>query len=228
MGEDRAMSGLREFNALKDYPEPKFPRIADRQIDHKIIASYRGEEFFDGDRKYGYGGLRDDGRWEPIARFMCEEYQPESVLQLGCEKGFLLNEFLRLNPLMRIRGMETSLYARNNAIKHIRLGIRLQPYIPMPWGYREFDLVIAIGIVYTLSLHDAIHMLKEIQRVGKRAFITLGSYDTYEDLKLMRQWTLLGTTLLRRDEWIDVMEHAGYQGDYWFVDAESLKLCASS
>ena len=51
---------MREFNALEGYPEPKQPRIASkglRTIHHRIIASYRGQDLYDGDRNYGYGAF---------------------------------------------------------------------------------------------------------------------------------------------------------------------------
>ena len=38
------------------------------------IASRFGQEYWDGDRRYGYGGYRYDGRWNPIAARMAEHY----------------------------------------------------------------------------------------------------------------------------------------------------------
>ena len=62
----------------------------------------------------------------------------------------------------------------------------------------EFDFVMALGVVYTHSLGDAIKCLKEIQRVGKgKSFITLASYEDQNDFWLFKQWSLLGTTILR-------------------------------
>lgn len=230
MDVDKVTNVLREFDALKDYPAPKEPRIVGtRTVKHRILASQRGKDFFDGDRNCGYGGLKNDGRWAPIARNMCEEYQlgeHSSVLQLNCEKAFLLYELLKLHPLMRVRGTETSTYARDHATPGIRLGVRLEPPTRIPFDYKEFSLVIALGVVYTLNLADAITCLKEIERVGQRAFITLGAYDTEEDLKLFRQWSLLGCTILKKDEWKEVLTHCGYTGDYWFVSGHSLNLQA--
>lgn len=218
---------LREFNALKGYPQPQYRIVGSRTIKHRILASQRGYDFYDGDRDCGYGGFNYDGRWKPIAEHMCAEYalnEKSAVLQIGCEKGFLLHEFLQLYPLMRVRGTEISVYARDHAMRDIRLGIRLVPFTDIPFDYQEFHLVIAIGVVYTLNLADAIRCLQEIQRVGKRAFVTLGSYDTDQDLTLFRAWSLLGSTILRKEEWLEVMTHAGYSGDYKFITAESLKL----
>ena len=89
---------MREFNLLADYPKPKEPRYAGsnlRTIEHRIIASYREKDFFDGHRNYGYGGFKYDGRWKKVADNICKEYElnnDSSFLQIGCEKGFLLKD----------------------------------------------------------------------------------------------------------------------------------------
>ena len=220
---------MREFHVLNNYHKGT-KRVANRTIRNRIIASSRDKHFFDGDRENGYGGFAYDGRWEPIARMMCEEYKLDDkagVLQINCEKGFLLHEFLKLHPCMRVRGTETSVYARNTGMPDIRLGIRLEPPTAIPFDRKEFDLVIALGVVYTLNLPDAIRCLREISRVGKQSFVTLGAYDEDEDYKLMRSWSLLGTTILRKDEWIEVLEHVNYHGDYQFITSKDLGLCAS-
>ena len=62
---------MREFDALSGYPEPTQPWVVSpnlRTIQHHIVASYRGKEFYDGDRDFGYGGFNYDGRWLPIAQ----------------------------------------------------------------------------------------------------------------------------------------------------------------
>ena len=79
---------MREFDALSGYPEPKHPRVvspSQRTIHHWIVASYRDKEFYDGDRNYGYGGFKYDGRWEKIAKKITNEYNLDnksSFLQL--------------------------------------------------------------------------------------------------------------------------------------------------
>ena len=56
--------------------------------------------------------------------------------------------------------------------------IRFSDYRNLDFENGFFDLVIAIGPVYTLNLGDGIGLLKEIQRVTKKnSFITLGSYE---------------------------------------------------
>ncbi len=222
---------MREFDLLKGYPEPKEPRLVHpkiRTIHHRIIASDRGREFYDGDRNSGYGGLKYDGRWIPIAKNICHEYglnERSSVLQIGCDKGFLLNDLRTLHPQMKVRGVEVSDYAIETAMPSVKPLIRKASFTEIPFEDHEFDCVIAIGPVYSLNLTDAIRCLKEIGRVGKgKGFITLGAYETEEDFRLFRYWTLLGCTILSKNDWIEVLRHVGYSGDYRFNTALSLNL----
>ena len=124
-----------------------------------------------------------------------------------------------------MRGTEVSEYARDNAMENIRPFLTDSKPTEIPFGEDEFDLVIALGTVYTLNLAGAIQCFKEIQRVSRGAsFVTLGSYHNQDDYWLFKHWTVLGATILKREEWIEVMEHCGYTGDYKLTRAESLKL----
>ena len=212
--EGRAM---REWNALRSYPQPESRVVGERTIRDRILASYRGRDFFDGPRSSGYGGLKDDGRWEKVAYDLREDYALEKgsrVIQLGSEKGFLLSMLKMME--IEVVGVEASSYAR----RHSKV-----PVLPnYPPESPPFDLCLALGVVYTLNLGDAMNLIRSIERVAHKSFITLGAYDTEEDLRLFRKWTLLGTTILKQDEWREVLNHCGFTGDYWFVTAESLKL----
>ena len=146
-------------------------------------------------------------------------------MQVGCEKGFLLHDFHQLYPGMKIRGTDISDYAIEHATESVKPFIQKAPFTELPFEDNEFDLVIAIGVVYTLNLADAIKCLKEIQRVSKgKSFITLAAYRTEEEKRLFEWWTLLGTTILHEEEWSEVLKHVGYKGDYKFTTARSLNL----
>ena len=218
---------MREFDAFAGYPEPKEPRIVGpkhRTILNRIAASYRDQEFYDGARANGYGGMVDDGRWGPIAKRIYGEYNLGygRVLQVNAHKGFLLYELYKLG--CRVQGQDCSYYAAENSV--IRLDV--SPFTDLPYDNEAFDFVIAASAVYSHSLPDAIKCLREIQRVGKgRGWITLAAYedeDDIEGLMLLRHWFLLGTTILTKADWLEVMAHAGYTGDYRFDTAKSLNL----
>ena len=223
---------MREFNALKNYPQPKNKRYVSknmRTVQSKIIASYRDESYYDGDRVNGYGGYNYDGRYKDIASFMYDEYQLDenaSVLQLGCEKGFLISDFKTLYPSLNISATEISSYAIEKSMLNVKSNIiQVENFSHVPYADKSFDLVLAIGVVYCLTLADAIVCIKEIQRVAKgKSFITLGAYEDEESLKLFKMWSVLGSTILHVDEWREVLEHCGYAGDYTFVTGKTLNL----
>ena len=79
---------MREINILKGYPSPKEPRMVSenlRTISHRLVASKRDESFFDGQREFGYGGFKYDGRWKKIASNIISTYsfnQSEKILQI--------------------------------------------------------------------------------------------------------------------------------------------------
>lgn len=220
---------MREFDAFAGYPEPKEPRFVGpthRKISNRITASYRDQEFYDGARVNGYGGMVNDGRWEPIARHIRDTYlyhlRSARVLQVGAHKGFLLYELRNMG--VEVFGTEISDYAIENAAVQLDKA----PFTRLPYGSDEMDFVIGASCVYTLNLPDAIKCLQEIQRVGKgRSWITLAAYEDENDIEglmLLRYWFLLGTTILTKADWVEVMEHAKYTGDYRFDTAKTLRL----
>jgi ubiquinone/menaquinone biosynthesis C-methylase UbiE len=222
---------MNEYDVMTGYPEPKHTRRVGSQtrtIENRIIASYRGAEFYDGDRNNGYGGYINDGRWIQVAKNMILRYRLNNnskILQLGCDKGFLIEAFYDLLPGIELCGIDISSYALEAANLKIKQFLKINSFVDLPFQDCSFDFIIAIGPVYSLNLSDAIKCLKEIQRVGKgNAFITLGAYESEEDNRLFRYWTLLGATILHKSEWIKVLNHTKYTGDYKFNTATSLKL----
>ncbi len=221
---------MREFDLLSNYPilKKRYVSKNSRTIKNRITASYRGKSFYDGKRENGYGGFRYDGRWKYIAKKIFDTYQLKDdakILQVGCDKGFLLQDIKKIFPKSKVRGIEISNYAIKSASKKIKKFIKKSPFYELPFKKNEFDFVIAIGPVYSLNLADAILCLTEINRVSKgKSFITLGAYKNEKDLKLFRYWTLLGSTILSKKEWIEVLKHTKYKGDYKFNTAKSLNL----
>ena len=98
------------------------------------------------------------------------------------------------------------------------------PY-KLPFEDNSFDFVIAFASIYMLNFSGVLSALREIQRVCKgTSYVTLGAYQTKEKKELFLEWTLLGTTILHKDEWLEVFQETGYTGDYFFTSAKSLHL----
>ena len=219
---------MREFNLLQDLPQSTEPRIVtNRTIKSRIIASERDEEFYDGDRINGYGGYSYDGRYKPVAKRIIDEYNISfdgSVLHVGSDKGFLLYDLREQLPCAHLRGLEVSNYAMTHTVNKVYSCIRRGILTDFPFPDKKFDFVIASGI-YSLNLPDVIKSLKQRQRVCKgTSHITLGAFETEEEEKLFRKWTLLGTTILSKNDWLEVLDHVKYTGDYWFNTAKTLNL----
>lgn len=216
---------MREFDAFP--PLPPAIRKADKTIINRIAASYRDGEFYDGHRSNGYGGFKDDGRWGPVADHLIKVYglsDESSVLQINCHKGFLVKELL--NRKIHARGTEISQYAIDKADHVAKPFIRKAPFTKQPFPDAEFDLVIAASPVYAGSLTDAISVLREIERVGKgKSFVTLAAYENEAtDYWLLRRYFTLGTLVLSKEDWVEVLNHCGFSGDYRFDTAKSLGL----
>src|SRR3990167_2124024 len=82
------------------------------------IATEFGQDYWDGERRFGYGGYHYDGRWRPVAELMAQHYKLRSdahILDIGCGKGFLLYEFTQVLPEAQVFGVDISEYAIKNA-----------------------------------------------------------------------------------------------------------------
>ncbi len=106
------MGQLRNFvtplhrSTKRDYLE----RMTDNKVQCMKIAKQYGEDYWDGDRRFGYGGYRYmPSRWKPVAEALIGTYSlgPGSrVLDVGCGKGFLLHEMLLIEPELQVCGFD--------------------------------------------------------------------------------------------------------------------------
>jgi hypothetical protein len=223
---------MKEYNLLSDYSQTKLKRFVGkgiRNIEHRIIASERGNLFFDGDRNFGYGGLKYDGRWSGVAKKIIKKFDLKDnskILQIASEKGFLIHEIKKINPKINVLGFETSKYAVSKTIKPVKKLIKkFTSFSDLSLIHSKFDCIIALGVVYIHTLSDAIQLLKNIQRLSKgKSFITLASYETEKDYWLFKDWTVLGSLLYKKEEWKKIMKYAGYKGYYSFTNSKKLNL----
>ena len=74
-------------------------KYIDRMVDEKVHCMLKAKEYegdyWDGDRRYGYGGYKYiDDRWKKVAQPLIDRYGLKSdakILDVGCGKGFLLS-----------------------------------------------------------------------------------------------------------------------------------------
>jgi len=200
-------------------------RMNDEKVHCSEVARRFDREYWDGDRRYGYGGYRYDGRWAGVARQLCEVYHlPENaqILDVGCGRGFLLYEFTRMLPNCSIAGFDVSEYAIATAKEELRPMLSRQDAREVfPYPERSFDLAISINALHNLPPQDIARSLAEMQRVAKNQYVVVESYRSPEELFNLQCWALTCETFLRPEGWSWLFAQVGYRGDYEFIYFES-------
>lgn len=116
-----------EIDLLKNYPKSNRDvsgRGDEKTDEDREIARRFDKEFFDGDRRYGYGGYNYNEKfWSNVVPDFRSKYnlsQDSSILDVGCGKGFMLYDFKRLIPGINVRGIDISQYAIENSLLEIK------------------------------------------------------------------------------------------------------------
>lgn len=216
----------REIDLLVNYPKTKRnvdERGATKTEEDRAIARKFGKEFFDGDRKNGYGGFTYQSRfWQPVVPTFQDFYRlnaGDSVLDVGCAKGFMLHDFKELIPGIKVAGIDISDYAIAHAMDDVKPFVQVANATKLPYPDKSFDLVISINTVHNLERDDLAKALQEIERVSRRgSYITVDAYRTEDEKRRMYNWNLTAKTIMSVDEWVQFFKDVGYTGDYfWFI-----------
>lgn len=215
-----------EIDLLENYPKTKRlvkERGQTKTEEDRQIARQFGREFFDGERRHGYGGFSYHPRfWQPVIPTFQSFYglSPTSkILDIGCAKGFMLYDFVELIPGIAVQGVDVSEYAIQTAKEEVRPFLQQGDARSLPFEDHSFDLVISINTVHNLEVADLAKALSEIERVSRGpSFITVDAYRTAEEKELMEHWNLTAKTIMHVDEWKAFFDSVGYRGDYyWFI-----------
>ena len=217
---------MSEIDLLNLYPRSNRP-IEERgkmiTEEHRSVARRFGEDFFDGDRLYGYGGYDYHPRfWQDTVRRFRDYYHladNASVLDVGCAKGFMMHDFKELMPEIKIAGVDVSEYAIEHAIEPMKPYVQVADAKSLPFEDDSFDLIISINTIHNLPLDDCKQSLREIQRVSKaHSFLTVDAWRNEEQHIQFLKWNLTALTYMHVDEWNEVFVETGYTGDYyWFI-----------
>ncbi len=196
-------------------------RMVDGKVECMKIAKEYGQKFWDGNRRYGYGGYKYDGRWEVVAQQLIDLHNLKDdakILDVGCGKGFLLYEFKKLLPKAEVTGFDISEYSITNAKEEIKNHLFVhQAESPYPFGDHQFDLVISITTLHNLPIFDLKVALEEIERVGKKGYITVEGFRNEQELFNLQCWALTCESFYQPNEWIWLFNNFGYSGDYEFI-----------
>lgn len=195
--------------------------ISDDKAACARVAKQYGYDYWDGERCYGYGGYRYDGRWRVVAEKMAKHYQlkaGDKVLDVGCGMAHLLYELTQVVPGLIVRGLDISEYALEHAKEEVRPFLQKGMAQELPFDDNEFDLVISLTTLHNLKVFDLKKAVQEIERVSKgNSYIMVESFRNDEEEVNMLYWQLTCASYYSVEEWEWLYREWGYTGDYSFI-----------
>ena len=215
-----------ELNIVTKLHQATKRKYIDRMIDEKIKCMLKAKEYefdyWDGDRRFGYGGYKYiPDRWKPAAEELIKNYNLDnnsSVLDVGCGKAFLLYEMKKILPGLNVYGFDISKHGINSAKDEIKENLFIhKAQNDYPFENNQFDLVISLGCFHNLRVFELEKAIKEVQRVGKQAYIMVESYRNEKELFNLECWALTCESFFDREEWIWLYNLFGFKGDYEFI-----------
>ena len=215
-----------EIDLLAKYPKSKRnldERANSKTEEERKIARLFDKDFFDGDRKYGYGGYHYHERfWTETVKTFRDHWNLDnnsSLLDVGCGKGFMLYDLSKLIKEINIKGVDISEYAIKNCKSEVESHLSVGDAKKLNFQDNEFDYTISINTIHNLDLENCKKAIKEISRVSKKgSFITVDAYRNEDEKKRMYDWNLTAKTIMSVNEWKNLFEEMDYKGDYyWFI-----------
>lgn len=218
---------MTEINLLQPMHASTKRDYVQRVVEHDkaesaTIARQWGRDYWDGDRRYGYGGYRYDGRWRPLAQALIDRYGIKpgmSVLDVGCGKGYLLYEFTQLVSDLRIAGLDISEYGIANAKEEVRPHLKIGSAVELPYPDHSFDLVVSLGVLHNLPLEEVFRAVPEIERVGRGTskYLMVESFRNEREKGNLLYWQLTCLSFHGPQTWAWIYDKCGYRGDHGFI-----------
>jgi SAM-dependent methyltransferase len=217
---------ISEVNLLSRYPKAKRnikARLGNKEENRRLALQF-GREYFDGTREQGYGGYCYDGRWIPIAEDIVRYFalKPGNrVLDVGCAKGFLVKDLMKVCPGLEVFGVDISEYALMQCEPEVVGRLHLGDARHLPFPDASFDAVISINTIHNLQREDCVTALREIERLAPgRAYVQVDAYRNPEERELFEDWMLTARTYGLPSDWQALLAEAGYSGSYFWTIME--------
>ena len=199
-------------------------RMLDKKVYRSEIARKYGKLYWDGSRKFGYGGYRYiNNYWTNFAKNLIKKYKlnnNSTILDIGCGKAFLLFEIKKILPNIKVYGIDISKYALQCAPKLIKKNLfhlKAQDNLKKIWKKKQFDLVISMGCLHNLSISDLLISFENINYLSKKSYVMIESYRNVSELFNLQCWALTCNSFFSKLEWIWLFKKYKYNGDYEFI-----------
>lgn len=217
---------MAEVNLLARYPKSKrnvTARVGNKE-ENRALAMKFGKEYFDGTREQGYGGFRYDGRWIPIAEDIVRHFGLKSgdrVLDIGCAKGFLVKDLMKVCPGLEVFGIDVSEYAVMNCEPEVVGRLHLGDARKLPFPGKSFKAAISINTIHNFDRTGCMLALQEMQRVAPGGgYMQVDAYRNSAEEQIFLDWVLTAKTHGTPQFWVELLNEAGYTGDYFWTILE--------
>ena len=165
---------MAEIDLLVNYPKAKRnveERGLEKTQDDRVVGRLFGKEYFDGDRRFGYGGYSYMPRfWQPVMPTFQKHFnltKDSSLLDVGSGKGFMLHDLVQLISGIRVQGIDISEYAIANTIEDIKPFVKVGNAKKLPFPDKSFDLVLTSAVILHNAPEIAEQMRREVVRVSR-------------------------------------------------------------
>jgi len=217
--------GIRKFFVNKLHHSSKrnyLERMNNQKVKGMQIASKYGYDYWDGKRCYGYGGYKYiPGRWKGVAKKIIKDYSLNNnsvILDVGCGKAYLLHEIKLLLPEIKIYGFDISRYAILKSKDTVRKNLFVHnANKKFPYKNKKFDLAISLATLHNLNIDGLFSCIREIERVAKKKYIMVESYNNFQELFNLQCWALTCKSFFSVKDWKWIFKKNKYKGDFEFI-----------
>lgn len=197
-------------------------RMLGNKVGCMVEAKKYSKNYWDGDRKYGYGGYKFiPNYWKPLAKKLINDYRlskKSKVLDIGCGKGYLLYELKKMIPEITIVGIDISNYAIKNSHPYIKKYLtKKDARKPLCFKNKFFDLSISLGTFHNFKNYELEIAIQEVSRISRNSYIMVESFKNDKELFNLQCWALTANTFLDNKEWSYLFKKLNYKGDYEFI-----------
>ena len=202
-----------------DFFPKKFKRSAEKRL--KLVKSLNFDasisylkfnyDYFDNEKSIrGYGKYINDNRYTGTVNKLisyCNLNNNSTVLEIGCAKGFLLNEFYKNN--INIFGIDISEYAINLSEEKIKNKLIVHDISKgIPLEDNSINLLIIKEVLPHIDKKNYDFIFREIKRVTNNSniFIEIQTVSSKKFNEYFFIWDPTHKTLLSQTEWKELFE----------------------
>ena len=218
LGKEKFYVSFRHNQSKRNYLD----RMTNNKIHCMKISKKYSKDYWDGDRKYGYGGYKYIKNYHKyLAQNLIRDYslnKNSKILDIGCGKGYLIYELSKMLKNKNVFGCDLSDYAISNAKKEIKRNIfKHDARKKFRFKDKEFDLVFSSTTLHNFKIPEISQTLSEIERLGINKYICVESYRNEKEQFNLQCWALTAETLVDKTSWVWLINKSGYTGDYEFI-----------